>query len=289
MNTRLIPGKSLSASIRRRLTLRAAAVRRSRGRPVRLAMVCVGKNPAGESYMRAKIKACGEAGIKTSIFILPKKSGQAAVIRRLKEIARDRSIDAVILERPLPKGISLSALLDALPPEKDAEGVTPGNFGRLMLARSFDEIKRQKLIVPCAAMASVLLLLESRTKVSGKRALVVGRSNILGKPAAHLLTALDATVTVAHSRTKDLKDLLKRADIVLACLGKARHIKGSWLKRGAVVIDAGVNWDKGGLCGDVDLKTASRVAARLSPVPGGVGPVTTALLLANTVLLAERH
>ncbi len=289
MKARLIKGKPLAESILRRVKTRAAAVERRRRRPVRLAMVALGRDPAGESYMRAKIKACSEAGIRTSVFILPAKAGQAAIIRRLKEIGRDREIDALILERPLPKGIPLSAVLGALTPAKDAEGLTSENFGQLMLTRSYEGIQRDRLIVPCAAMASVLLLLESRAKVSGRRAVVVGRSNVLGKPAAHLLTSLDATVTVAHSRTRDLKPLLKQADIVLACMGKPRYIKGSWLKSGATVIDAGINWDKRGLCGDVDFASASRTAGRITPVPGGVGPVTTALLLSNTVLLAEKR
>lgn len=281
-------GNALAKKIRQSLAPRVEAVKKARGRAPRLAIIAAA-GASTASYLQAKAKASREAGIEAEIHPLPEASDTHAASQLLWSLAQNAAVDAIIVDLPLPKAVHVESLVAALPAEKDVEGITPHNYGRLFLAKTCEEARALKLIAPPTALAIVELLKESGVPVAGQRAVVVGRSNIVGKPAAHLLTAMNATVALCHSKTADLAEEVRRADIVVACLGKARLIKGSWLKSGAVVIDAGVNEEGGKLCGDVDFAEAEKVASFITPVPGGVGPVTTAMLLSNAVQLAERR
>lgn len=288
MSAVLLDGKALAKKIRLSLLPRLEKLKKARGRAPALAIVSGPADPAAQAYARAKLKAFKESGLKAKVHSLSAWAGLNEALKLIKALARDAGVDAITVDLPLPKQMKPSALFEALPESKDAEGVTPGNFGRLFQAKTFEEIESGGLIVPCTARAVAELLRETRAPLAGKTAVVLGRSNILGKPAAHLLSALNLTVTVCHSRTQDLEGEVRRADVVVAAMGKARLIKGSWIKKDAIVIDAGINQDGKTLCGDVEFEEARKTAAYITPVPGGVGPVTTAMLLANTVLLAER-
>jgi methylenetetrahydrofolate dehydrogenase (NADP+)/methenyltetrahydrofolate cyclohydrolase len=283
-----LDGGALGRKIRQSLVSRAAAMRKTLGREVKLAVVTSHPDASAEAYLQVKLKACHEIGIATSVEALSASTSQKELLGTIGLLSQDKSVDAVIVELPLPRQIDTIAALAALPPSKDAEGLHPENYGRLYAARTYEDIQARKLVAPCTALAVAELLRETRAPLAGKRAVVLGRSNILGKPAAHLLSCLNLTVTLCHSQTLSIEDEVRRADVVVACIGKPRHVKGSWIKKGAIVIDAGVNHDEAGLCGDVEFVEAEKVAGFITPVPGGVGPVTTAMLLANTVLLAEK-
>lgn len=287
MSAVIIDGNALAIKIRQSLSERAAAVRKARSHAPRLAVVTVGENAATAAYRAATVKACREIGLEADVHSLSAWTSEKQTLKLLEDLGRDIKVDGIIVDLPLPKHIKATAVLTALPAQKDAEGVTPENYGRLFMTKTYDELQSLRLIAPPTALAVIELLQEIRAPLAGKRAIVVGRSNILGKPAAHLLSALDMTATLCHSKTQGIEEEVRRADIVVAALGKARFIKGSWLKEGAIVIDAGINREGDSLCGDVDFEEARKVVSYLTPVPGGVGPVTTAMLLANTVALAE--
>ncbi len=288
MTARLLDGKALAARMVEALYPRVKAFRAARGRAPLLAIVSAGEDAAASAYLKAKLAAAAQAGIDTTV-LAPFPAGASGVLNRVAQLAADPKVDALVVASPLPTGLSEPALREALPPEKDAEGLSPFHSGRLFLARGFEAARAEGLIMPCAAAGAVLLALESGRSFTGLRAAVIGRSNILGKPAAQMLSGLDATVTLCHSKTVGLPSIIREADLVLACLGRPRFVQGEWIKPGAVVIDAGINSEGGRLCGDVDLEGAARAAAFLSPVPGGVGPVTTAVLLSNALTLAERR
>lgn len=282
---RILEGKALAQSLRASLVGRIEALRRSLGRPATLSILAAGDNPVVASYLRSKTKACQAAGIGATVHAMPATEG--GVRSLIDKLARDGAVDGIITVRPFPPGTDPKHVSQAIPPAKDAEGMSPANFGELFLARTYEEASTG--ILPCTAFATLELLRSAGVGIAGKTAVVVGRSNILGKPTAHLLTTLDSTVTLCHSRTPRLEARVAEADIVVACLGRPRFIQGSWLKKGAVVLDAGVNSVAGGICGDVDFESASRVASLITPVPGGIGPVTTAILLSNVVRLAEKR
>ena len=283
MSACALDGTALAERIARSLKPRIDSIKRKRGRPPGLLVIASTKaDRASGAYRRAQLRACADLGLRGEEAVSNWRDAEAI----LKCIRSKKDFDAVIFDLPLSKAVDVDWLLALLPPERDAEGATPDNFGRLFRAKSFAEISEKRLIAPCTAMAIAELLRRSGAPVTGKNAIVIGRSNIVGKPAAHLLGCLDLTVTLCHSKTKGLPALIARADVVVACIGRANAIKGSWIKRGAIVIDAGVNANGGKLCGDVDPKARAR-AGYMTPVPGGVGPVTTAMLIANTVALAE--
>lgn len=271
MSARLLDGQKLAGALLRGLARRSLAFRRKRGRAPCLAIVA-GEDPSSRSYLKSKLRACAAAGVAARL-----TAPKAAAVRAL---ARDPKVDAIMIELPLP--VPERPLIELIPASKDAEGITAANFGRLFLCREYGQT--ENLPVPCTA-AAVLALMPGA--LAGKRAAVLGRSNILGKPTAHLLTLLDMTVTLCHSKTRDLKKIIKGADVVVAGMGRAGMIKGSWLKRGAVVIDAGITLEGRKVRGDVDFPSALKTAGFVTPVPGGVGPVTTAMLLRNTLVLAE--
>ncbi len=288
-SAQLLDGRAVADKSIASLAKRVAWVAEQRGEAPLLAILSVGRHAAAEAYLKQKLEACKSASIETTVQSLPASISQAEAVRVLDDLAKDLHVDGIIIDMPLPPGLDLHKLLDRIPPEKDVEGVTASNYGRLFAIRKYKELDGVGTFVPCTAAAVIALVQASGVETEGQEAVVVGRSNIVGKPAAHLLSTLGATVTLCHSGTKDLRSHLRRADIVVAAAGRPGIIKGSMLKRGALVIDAGVSYLDGSAKGDVDFASARKTARWLTPVPGGVGPVTIAALLSNAVLAAERR
>ena len=237
---------------------------------------------AAEAYLKAKISACTQAGIKVIIHRL-RAGPRTKTLGLLADIAADASVDALIVETPYPRGLSASDVASIIPPSKDVEGVTPEAYGRLFLAKTWDAASH--VPAPCTAEALARLALAAKVPLVGRRALVIGRSATVGRPTAHLLSCLDMTVTLAHSRTKDLAKLCREADLLVVAAGVPGLVKPSWIKRGTVVLDAGVHFLNGRLVGDCAAGVALR-AGVLTPVPGGVGPVTTAIAVLQVARLA---
>ena len=283
MSAKILDGKKLSLRLLAEARRRSAAVARKRGRRPRLAIVAAADGAAG-SYLKAKLKACADAGVDVVVHRLS-PGPRAKTLGLLADLARD-ACDALIIETPYPREITAADIAALIPADKDAEGVTPAAYGRLFLAKSWKETVG--LVVPCTALALARLALAAGVSLSGRRAVVLGRSATVGRPAAHLLSTLDLTVTLAHSRTKGLAALCREADILVLAAGTPGLVKASWVKRGALVLDAGVNVVRGQLRGDAAAGVAVR-AGLITPVPGGVGPVTTACAVLNAVLLAERR
>ena len=284
MSAQLLDGKTLALRILAEARRRAAKVMSRRGRAPRLAIVAAADASAG-SYLKAKLKACADAGVDVVVHRLS-PGPREKTLGLLADLAADVQADALIVETPYPRGLTAADTAAAIPPNKDAEGITPGAYGLLFLTKSWKDI--ENLVVPCTALALARLALAAGIPLSGRRAVVVGRSATVGRPTAHLLSTLDMTVTLAHSRTKGLASLCREADILVLAAGAPGLVKASWVKRGAVILDAGVNIVRGRLTGDAAPGVAAR-AGRLTPVPGGVGPVTTACAVLNAVLLAERR
>ncbi len=278
-------GRALSRAMALELLTRIRKGAGDRGEPPVLAVVR-SSGDAAASYAASREKAAREAGIRIVSRGLPEGGGTAAAGRFLRELSADPGIGAVLIETPLDAGIEESALRSALDPAKDAEGLSPANYGRLFSTRRWREVEEGAFPVPPTALSIAALARACGVELKGLSALVVGRSNSVGKPAAHLLSLLDATVTLAHSKTRDLPLLCSRAELLVACVGKPECIKAAWVKKGAVVIDAGVHAAGGRLVGDVEASAADR-AAFMTPVPGGVGPLTTAHLLNNVLMLAR--
>lgn len=284
MNARVLKGSPLAKRLLAEARRRALAVSRRRGRAPRLAIVAAADASAG-SYLKAKLKACAEAGVEVVVHRLS-PGPRAKTLGLLADLAADASADALLIETPYPRGVDAHTAAAAVPADKDAEGITPAAYGRLFLAKNWKEAS--SLVVPCTALALARLALASRLSLRGRRAVVIGRSATVGRPAAHLLSTLDMTVTLAHSRTRNLAGLCREADLLVLAAGVPAMVKPSWIKRGAVVLDAGIHLVRGRLSGDA-ARGADKRAGVLTPVPGGVGPVTTACAVLNAVLLAERR
>lgn len=281
MGARIIDGKATAATIRKELAGEVATFRDRHRRAPGLAAVLVGEDSASQVYVRNKKKACEEVGMAAWVHNKPADLTQTQLMDLVAELNADERVDGILVQLPLPKGLDEQAVIAAIAPEKDVDGFHPMSAGALMTGLPGS--------VPCTPAGVIELLDRYDIPIEGKNAVVVGRSNIVGKPAALLLLARNATVTVCHSRTANLSDEIRRADIVVAAVGRAKMIKGADLKPGCAVIDVGMNRDENGkLCGDVEFASASEVAAAITPVPGGVGPMTIALLLSNTLTLA-RH
>ena len=287
MSAVLRDGQALAAAMLAALAPSVAAVRQARGAAPRLAIVCGGTDASSKAYLKSKLKACASAGIETEVHAWPAAGGQGEALGLVANLAVRPGLDGIILEQPLPEGMDGLELLSLLPPNRDVEGVHPRNYGRFFLAKTALELAAPGIVAPCTAAAVMALLAKSGVPPAGREAVVVGRSEILGRPAAHFLSALDATVTLCHSKTATLRRHVERADILVACAGRPELIKGDWIKPGAVVLDAGMNPKGKAWIGDVAAKGARERAAFLTPVPGGVGPVTTAVLLANVVAAAQ--
>ena len=280
MTARSIDGKAIAQKVRDEVKGEVIRFVAEHGRPPGLDVVLVGDDPASQVYTRNKEKASIEVGMRGRLHRLPSDTSEADVIALVTSLVADDSVDGILVQLPLPRHIREARVLDAVSPAKDVDGFHPQNAGLLSAGRGG--------LVPCTPRGSMRLLAETGTPLVGARAVVVGRSNIVGKPIAQLLLAEHATVTIAHSRTRDLGALCREADVLVAAVGKARMIEGSWVKEGATVIDVGINRNaEGKLVGDVDFDAARERAAWITPVPGGVGPMTIAYLLDNTLLAAR--
>jgi len=285
----LIDGKAVAEGLRARIAGAVPAVVARLGREPGLATVLVGEDPASHVYVRNKVRQTEAAGMVSFHHPLPATASRADILALVERLNRDPAVDGILVQLPLPQPGDEAAVINALDPDKDVDGFHVVNVGRLATG--------QAAFAPCTPYGCLLLLRHAGIDLAGRRALVVGRSNIVGKPMAQLLLAQSATVTIAHSRTTDLADECRRADILVAAVGRPGMIRGDWIKPGAAVIDVGINRvpapDKGAgatrLVGDVDFAGASRVAGAITPVPGGVGPMTIACLLRNTLVAACRR
>jgi methylenetetrahydrofolate dehydrogenase (NADP+)/methenyltetrahydrofolate cyclohydrolase len=275
----IIDGKGFAAEVRARVAAAVPAFGEAAGRKPGLAVVLVGDDPASQVYVRAKGKATEAAGMASFAHRLPAETQQDELIALIGRLNRDEAVDGILVQLPLPAQIDEAAVVAAIDPAKDVDGFTLQNVGRLAVGEAG--------LVPCTPLGCLMLLEDRLGDLAGLEAVVVGRSNIVGKPMARLLLRAHCTVTVAHSRTRDLVAVVRRADIVVAAVGQPEMIRGDWLKPGATVIDVGINRVDGKLVGDVDFASASEVAGAITPVPGGVGPMTIALLLCNTLVAAH--
>ena len=282
MTARIIDGKAIAALVRAEVAEQVKGLVARTGAPPGLSLVRVGEDPASAIYVRGKIKACHEAGIASFEHLLPESTTQGALLGLIRQLNQDPKVHGVLVQLPLPKHLDVNAVMDLLAPEKDADGFGPRNTYLLAAGRPG--------LRPCTPWGCLRLLDQAGVALSGRNALVIGRSNIVGKPMAQLLLERNATVTIAHSRTPDLAAEVARADVVIAAVGKAEVVKGAWIKPGAAVIDVGMNRQASGkLLGDVEFAAACERAGWITPVPGGVGPMTIAMLLANTVETAKRQ
>lgn len=271
----IIDGKAVAEALLVGVRGRVDACRRAGVTPC-LAVVLVGEDPASQVYVRSKERRAAECGIEARDHRLPATTSTAELLALVDALNRDPAVDGILVQLPLPAGIDADAVLLAIDPRKDVDGFHPDNLGRLVLGRP--------RFVPCTPQGSMRLLAAAGAELRGKRALVVGRSTIVGKPMAHLLLQADATVTIAHSRTRDLEREVSEADVVVAAVGRPEMIRGAWIRPGAVVIDVGINrLPSGKLVGDVEFAAAAARASAITPVPGGVGPMTIACLLGNCV------
>jgi methylenetetrahydrofolate dehydrogenase (NADP+)/methenyltetrahydrofolate cyclohydrolase len=284
----LIDGKAFAANLRARIGALAADFAQVTGRRPGLAVVLVGEDPASQVYVGAKARACEEAGIASFEHRLPAETSEAELLALVERLNRDDAVDGILVQMPLPNGLDEQAVIAAISPDKDVDGFHVINAGRLSVG--------QPGFVPCTPLGCIMLLKDRLGDLSGLEAVVIGRSNIVGKPMAQLLVDANATVTVAHSRTKNLAEVVRRADIVVAAVGRPEMVRADWIKPGASVIDVGINRlppeegkTKGRLVGDVAFAEVSAVAGAITPVPGGVGPMTIAVLLRNTLVAAHGH
>ena len=278
---RRIEGGPIAAEIRSAVAEDVATFTATHGRAPGLAVVIIGRDAPSTVYLEQILRGCAKVGIDARFAEIDGEATEASITTRIRELNEDPTVDGVIVQMPLPPTIRLRAVIDAIDPDKDIDGIHPLNAGLLRLG--YDGF------LPATAHAAVEILRRSGVEIEGKDAVVVGRSAVVGMPAAFLLVKEDATVTVCHSRTVDLPDKVRRADIVVVAAGKPGLITGDMLKPGAVVVDVGINLVDGKLVGDVDYDTASEVAAAITPVPGGVGPLTNALLLTHLIRAAERQ
>jgi len=286
VSSRIIDGKSTAEELRKRLTGAVAGLAERHGLRPGLAVVLVGDNPASRVYVRNKARQTAAAGMRSLEHRLDAATGEAELLALIAKLNGDPEVHGILVQLPLPPHINEAAVLNAIAPHKDADGFHPVNAG-LLAGGGGDAV------VPCTPLGCLMLIKNTVDDLAGMRAIIIGRSNIVGKPMAQLLLREHCTVTIAHSRTRDLPGECRRADIVVAAVGRPRLVGGGWIKPGAVVVDVGINRvDAGGgkpaLVGDVDFAAASEVAAAITPVPGGVGPMTIACLLHNTVTLACR-
>ena len=288
MTAAVIDGRAFAATLRAKVAEFAASFERSAGRKAGLAVVLVGEDPASQIYVRSKGKATLECGMASFEHRLPADTAQADLLALVDRMNADSLVDGILVQLPLPDHLDGQAVVARINPDKDVDGLTPISTGRLALGLPG--------LVPCTPLGSLMLLKDRLGSLSGLNAVVIGRSILVGKPMAQLLLGESCTVTIAHSRTQDLPDVVRRSDIVVAAVGRPEMVKGSWLKPGATVIDVGINRlppaqgaTKGRLVGDVDFAEALDVAGAITPVPGGVGPMTIAVLLRNTMVAAHRN
>lgn len=279
MAAQILDGKALSARIKEDLAKETAKLK-EKGIDIGLAVIIVGDDPASRIYVNNKKKACEVCSIRSEEFALDKSTTEEELLKLIDTLNKRKDINGILVQLPLPDGIDSEKVLLSISPEKDVDAFHPVNVGKIMIG-NFD-------FLPCTPAGVMELIHLSGIDVSGKECVVVGRSNIVGKPQAMLLLHENGTVTICHSRTKNLKEVCRRADILVAAVGKPKFITADMVKEGAVVIDVGMDRDENGkLCGDVDYDEVSKVASAITPVPGGVGPMTIAMLMKNTVKAAQ--
>ncbi len=278
---KLIDGKKLAAKMRADIKSKVDEYKAASGKEIGLAVVLVGEDPASQVYVRNKIKACEEVGIKSYAYYLDKEVAQSRVEELIRSLSVDDKINGILVQLPLPRHLDSKKILELIPYAKDVDGFSAENMGRLCM--------NEPCLVACTPNGVMKMFESENIDLNGKNAVVIGRSNIVGKPMAMLLTNANATVTLCHSRTRDLKQKCLEADVVVAAIGKAKFIKADMIKDGAVVIDVGMNRDENGkLCGDVDFENVKEKCSFITPVPGGVGPMTITMLMYNTYLSATR-
>ena len=276
-----IEGKLLAAQVKERVAAGVAELKEKGIEPC-LAVIMVGENPASQVYVKGKVKDCAECGIKSLEIHLPAETTQDELLQKLAELADDAGVHGLLVQLPLPVHIDEKTVIEAIPPQKDVDGFTAVNVGRMMIG--------EECFLPCTPAGCMEMIRSTGVSISGKNAVVIGRSNIVGKPAAMLLLRENATVTICHSRTENLKQVCANADILVAAVGRAGFVTGDMVKPGAVVIDVGINRNaQGKLCGDVDYDAAAEKAGYITPVPGGVGLMTRAMLMQNTLQAAQKQ
>ena len=286
--TKLINGKEIAQNLRNDLKLEIDSLKIKTGKVPGLAVVQVGNVAASSVYVKAKTKSAKEVGIDVFDHHLPEETTEEELLKIVNTLNNEDNVNGILVQLPLPKNINEQLVLDSIHPDKDADGFHPLNVGKLSIASHNDE----NLLIPCTPYGCLIMLKGLGVNLSGKNAVVIGRSNIVGKPMAQLLLKESCTVTIAHSRTKNIEEVCKKADIVIAAVGRPKMVKGDWIKKEAVVIDVGINRIKSEvegeiknkLVGDVDFDEASKNASAITPVPGGVGPMTIACLLRNTTI-----
>ena len=286
MTARRIDGKAAAQAIRDRVTALVPDFVKRAGRAPGLATVLVGEDPASAVYVRSKNRATAEAGMVSFAHNLPDTTSENELLQLVTDLNADARVDGILVQLPLPRQIDATRVIETIEPAKDVDGFHPANAGRLASGLP--------ALVPCTPFGCLYLLKQELGDLTGKDAVVIGRSNIVGKPMAQLLLGENCTVTIAHSRTRDLPEVVRRADIVVAAVGRAEMVRGSWIKPGACVIDVGINRapthdGKGRLVGDVAFEEAAEIASAITPVPGGVGPMTIAMLMRNTLVAAHRR
>lgn len=277
----LIDGKMLSSEIKENLKIKVAEFERDYGRKISLAVILVGENPASCVYVKNKIKAAEYVGIKSLSFTLPENTNETDVENVVKTLANDKSVDGILVQLPLPKHLNEEKILSLIPAAKDVDGFTAENVGNLTLFK--------ESINSCTPAGILYMLKSINVPLAGKHAVIIGRSNIVGKPIALLLLRENCTVTVCHSKTENLNEITKQADILVVAMGKPKFVKENMVKDGAIVIDVGINRTEAGLCGDVDFENVKNKASFITPVPGGVGPMTIAMLMQNVYKCALRR
>lgn len=279
---KIIEGKALAEAVRSEVARETAVLSEKYGRRPCLAVILVGNDNASQTYVRNKEKACEICGIKSAMYKFDGTVSEDILLELIKELNNDGGIDGILCQLPLPKHINEDRITDAVSPEKDVDGFSPVSLGRLLSGKDG--------FVPCTPAGIIELLKYADTPLSGRRCVIIGRSNIVGKPLSLLLLGENATVTVCHSKTKELKDEVRRADIVIAAAGKEKLVTDDMIKDGATVIDVGINRNADGkLCGDVDFESVAPKCRAITPVPGGVGPMTVAMLMKNTLKAFKNH
>ncbi len=276
---KIIDGKQISLDIKNELKEKVAKYK-EQGIEITLAVVKVGNDPASAVYVRNKEKACEYVGINSKTLALPEETTEEELLNVVKELNEDKNVNGILVQLPLPKHIDESKVLLTIDSTKDVDGFHPVNVGKMVIG--------EDTFLPCTPAGIIEMIKRTDIDIEGKECVVIGRSNIVGKPMAMLMLKENATVTIAHSRTKDLKEVTKRADIIVAAIGKAKFVTADYVKEGAAVIDVGMDRDENGkLCGDVDFESVSKVASAITPVPGGVGPMTVTMLLVNCLRSVE--
>ncbi len=278
----IIDGKKISASIKEEVKKEVEFLKEKIGRAPGLTVILVGEDPASQIYVKNKEKTAKELGINGEIIRMPRSTTQEELLKKIDELNNNPEVDGILVQLPLPSHIDEFQVTLAIDPSKDVDGFHPVNMGKLLIGKPG--------IIPCTPYGIIKMLEYEKIEIEGKNAVIIGRSNIVGKPVSILLLQRHATVTICHSRTKNLPDIVKGADILVAAVGKAKFVKGNWIKDGAVIIDVGINRDENSkLVGDVDFEEAEKKASHITPVPGGVGPMTIAMLMYNTLQTFKTH